>query len=194
MPVPPNINCSRCSILLTPNNRRGSKPILRTCTKCGAVKPLEEFRLRTDRPNGQRHSWCKACQAERARRNTKRWRKRNPEKWRQQSCLFRKRLMQDPVRKARFLEWSAGAHARRRARLLGAEGSFTAAQWNELVERFESKCYYCRKPGKMTRDHFIALSQGGDNNIRNIVPACKSCNSAKKDKDAIRFMAELHGW
>ena len=33
-----------------------------------------------------------------------------------------------------------------------------------------------------TRDHVIPISKGGNNTKENIVPACGSCNSKKKDK------------
>lgn len=43
------------------------------CTKCGKVKPINEFRLRNDQP-GKRHSHCKECvvkQVSERRRETK---------------------------------------------------------------------------------------------------------------------------
>lgn len=33
------------------------------CHKCGALKPLEEFNKRSDRPDGKQ-LWCRSCQAE----------------------------------------------------------------------------------------------------------------------------------
>lgn len=41
-------------------------------------------------------------------------------------------------------------------------------------------CAYCgARPERMTIDHVIPLCQGGNNEPRNLVPACVSCNSRK---------------
>lgn len=50
----------------------------------------------------------------------------------------------------------------------------------------DGRCYYC---GVQTNpfstfsiDHKIPKSRGGDNCLMNLVPACKPCNSAKRDR------------
>jgi 5-methylcytosine-specific restriction endonuclease McrA len=93
------------------------------------------------------------------------WNKNNPNK---------RRLIRKPV------------DARRRARLKGAVGLFTQAEWNNLIEVYQHRCYYCKKKTKLTVDHIIPLSKGGTNFISNIIPACIHCNSSKHNnhKDA----------
>lgn len=47
-------------------------------------------------------------------------------------------------------------------------------------------CSYCgtyEGIGKLTIDHFIPLSLGGDNSIHNLVWCCNKCNCGKRDKD-----------
>lgn len=39
-------------------------------------------------------------------------------------------------------------------------------------------------------DHVIPHSQGGSDKIENLVPACKSCNNAKRAKSVDEFIAE----
>ena len=69
------------------------------------------------------------------------------------------------------------------ARALGAEGrGLTATQWAEIMKAWGGRCAYCRKAGRMTRDHIHPLSAGGTHNPANIAPACQPCNSAKKDR------------
>ena len=45
-------------------------------------------------------------------------------------------------------------------------------------------CYYCHSavpPGGLTLDHVVPLIRGGRSTKGNCVPACKECNSRKKD-------------
>lgn len=77
---------------------------------------------------------------------------------------------------------ASAIESRRRARKAGNGGSHTAAEWREKVERLGHRCYYCGKGGKLTKDHVLALKHGGTDDIGNLVPACRSCNSSKNAK------------
>jgi hypothetical protein len=81
---------------------------------------------------------------------------------------------------------------RRRARVLGAPGSFTTAEWTLLLAK-HPRCPDCGRrwediplprgwKSAATRDHIVPLSRGGGNDITNIRPLCYSCNSRKCDK------------
>lgn len=70
-----------------------------------------------------------------------------------------------------------------RAQRLGYVVGHTHVEWLAKVQEYESCCAYClarlRKPAK---DHVIPISIGDPatvDAISNIVPSCKSCNSAK---------------
>lgn len=63
--------------------------------------------------------------------------------------------------------------------------------WIRLKARHRGKCFYCDEAGKLTLDHFIPISKGGEHRISNIVPACGKCNSRKKDKDPVKFLKEI---
>jgi len=44
-------------------------------------------------------------------------------------------------------------------------------------------CYYCGKPVSpkaLTMDHIVPISRGGKSTKGNVVTACKTCNTAKK--------------
>lgn len=71
---------------------------------------------------------------------------------------------------------------RRQARLNGAPGSHTVAEWRAKLAEHGGRCTYCGRTGRMTRDHVIPVSRGGTNDIGNIVPACLPCNSGKRDR------------
>jgi 5-methylcytosine-specific restriction endonuclease McrA len=55
----------------------------------------------------------------------------------------------------------------------------------ELRKRFAlfgDRCSYCGLADRLTVDHVLALAAGGLDEGANIVPACVSCNSGKKDR------------
>ena len=62
--------------------------------------------------------------------------------------------------------------------------TLTSNQWKQILEMFNFRCAYCGSDIKMrpTQDHVIPISKGGTHTIDNIVPACQSCNSSKKDQ------------
>ncbi|MGJ4752465.1 HNH endonuclease [Leptospira kmetyi] len=51
-------------------------------------------------------------------------------------------------------------------------------------------CHYCGRkfpPEELTMDHLIPLAKGGKSIKANLVPACKECNFAKKNKLPFEF-------
>lgn len=70
----------------------------------------------------------------------------------------------------------------RYARLIGAEGTFTLGEWEQVKRDFKYCCAHCHQNKKLTKDHIIPLSRGGTNYISNIQPLCQSCNSIKNNK------------
>lgn len=85
------------------------------------------------------------------------------------------------------------AEHRRRARELGAGGSFTAAEWRDLVRRWGGRCAYCGAPGASEADHRIPLARGGSNSIDNILPACRRCNARKHTMTENEFLIRIRG-
>jgi 5-methylcytosine-specific restriction endonuclease McrA len=103
------------------------------------------------------------------------WRRRNPE-------YVRAHREQNLVREAN-----------RRARLVGAPGAFTLAEWERLCFEHCYVCAYCGAWTTLTADHRISLLRGGTNTIDNILPACASCNSRKGTMSEEEFRRML-GW
>lgn len=79
---------------------------------------------------------------------------------------------------------------RRRARKMGAENiGVSTAEWDSIVARYGNQCAYCGKSDvKLTMDHVVPLSKGGAHVPMNLVPACRSCNSRKRDKERDVFL------
>jgi 5-methylcytosine-specific restriction endonuclease McrA len=81
---------------------------------------------------------------------------------------------------------------RYRTRKRKLPATLTAKQWTGIKRDFNNSCAYCGMTEKehirefnerLHQEHFIPLSEGGEYSHNNIIPACKSCNSSKQDKD-----------
>lgn len=75
------------------------------------------------------------------------------------------------------------------ARKRNAPGSHTLEEWNALKMAYEYTCPSCmkREPEiKLEEDHIVALIEGGSDDISNIQPLCRSCNS-RKNKKTIKY-------
>lgn len=81
-----------------------------------------------------------------------------------------------------------------RAKEKGCEvRELTLAQWDFILRLCERACAYCGKGEPengepLTQDHVIPLSQGGEHSRRNIMPACRSCNSSKCNREARQWL------
>jgi hypothetical protein len=49
-------------------------------------------------------------------------------------------------------------------------------------------CYYCGSTAKLSVDHLIPRIKGGADESDNLIWACRSCNSSKRDKDMLKWM------
>ena len=82
-------------------------------------------------------------------------------------------------------------NARRRARISASNTSFTSLEFRVLCDAYENVCVYCGEKASLGPDHIIPLAKGGNNNIENILPACRSCNCSKGMRDFEEFV-KLH--
>lgn len=72
---------------------------------------------------------------------------------------------------------------RRRAAIAGTtDAPLTAAEWLAILKANRYRCYYCKEKTKLTMDHVIPLSKGGEHRKENVVPACVPCNSRKNNR------------
>lgn len=59
-----------------------------------------------------------------------------------------------------------------------------------LLETYGDACVYCGGPAE-TWDHLIPVAAGGLTEQMNMAPACRSCNSSKKDRDLLDWAPRL---
>jgi 5-methylcytosine-specific restriction endonuclease McrA len=107
--------------------------------------------------------------AEQKRANAKAWREANPERYKQQLDKWRAKNLEKHNENAR----------KRRARLRNAKTGMVTAK--DLERLLSFPCAYCGANENITIDHVVPLARGGDHTIGNFLPACKKCNSRKRD-------------
>jgi hypothetical protein len=117
---------------------------------------------------------CLECEHERIR----------SDQYKQTSRARKQSLKGVDSRSIRYKIQCNEARRRRRAKLRKAwTQDVSAAFITELFARFEGRCAYCRKKCKQEMDHFLPVYRGGTHVESNILPACKSCNCSKRDRD-----------
>lgn len=127
-----------------------------------------------------------AANSEHVKKRKREWWAANPEKRHEYNQRFRA-LNPEKIR-----VWEKDNTYRRRALKAQAEGNFTYEEFAGLCNDLGWICFYCGcalDSETATADHMIPLSRGGANDIGNIAPACRSCNSKKHDKTVEEFAA-----
>lgn len=157
--------CKHCFLercKLRYERERGNKPRRRfgpwldgekkACSTCKSQYPatLRYFNRAKHLP-GRLSSQCKGCKKASSQRNKERWAD------------------------------SGRASVRNyRARKRGARGKHSATEILALLKAQKHRCWWCDKNlTKYHVDHRIPLSRGGDNDIRNLVISCPSCNCSR---------------
>lgn len=141
------------------------------CTKCGKVKPINEFHKKTGTKDNHQFR-CKTCLNEENREYKKIY---NP-LHREQSNQYFKEYRKNHKEKINFFSRIFNANKK------GAEGSFSLVQWKTLCNFYGNKCLRCGNSVELCMDHVIPISYGGLTEISNMQPLCHSCNGWKGNK------------
>jgi 5-methylcytosine-specific restriction endonuclease McrA len=163
---------------------------LKTCRLCQEPQPLDQFHRDKARASG-RDSRCKACK----NRYSKQWRGAHPEyfgryrsehlaefsayghRYRDRNPEYQRRWVQANPAKAKLRK----VHDNNRRK--GAEGRFSANEWDALCAKYGYRCLCCgRSDLPLTVDHICPVSKGGSNWVANLQPLCGPCNFKKHDK------------
>ncbi|WP_224771192.1 HNH endonuclease [Metabacillus idriensis] len=173
---------------------------MKTCNTCESEHPLtQEFYSQSKVNKSGFRNKCKQCEREHSRKyyqeNKAKVNKRNKEYQKnhvQDLQEYRKTYYKENhekilFQKRKYLKANRDRYVMhkqlRRAKEKQLFNTLTAEQWKTIKQTFDNKCAYCGEKRKLTKDHFIPLSKNGEYSFQNIIPACLSCNSSKKDKD-----------
>lgn len=178
-------------------------PLPRRCTACGAVKPVEAFKVDRSRPDGHGYV-CRACERatpvdipnaqdrREARARGEAW-CRDCAAWLPAANVTKQGVCREHQRQADRALYATNAdhrerrraHAMRRNRGVERVPDFAREL---MIELFEGGCAYCDQAAE-TWDHVVPVSKGGVTSPANILPSCIACNSSKRDRDLDDWLA-----
>lgn len=152
---------------------------MKTCNKCAKELPASEF--------AKNQYKCKQCDSEYylAHREEKlaqrkAWRETHLGYWRDLDPVRDKTPERRHVRDLK--------NHRRRIWAQSSGRGYTRLEWLPKLQQFRYKCYICGNDWQ-EKDHITPLSRGGSNEIENLAPICRSCNSSKCNATLEEFLA-----
>ena len=174
-------------------HRFGNNNLNRRCSVCRVVKNINDFIAHNQNFLGRGYS-CKECfrgiskryyckNKERVLERSKKWHILNKEKRKEIVARWR---TNNPEK---WIEVRKIANLNAKIKRLGLDGKISSADWESLKKKYNWTCPSCKKQEpevKLTIDHVIPVTKGGDNHVSNLQPLCKSCNSKKYNK-VIRY-------
>jgi 5-methylcytosine-specific restriction endonuclease McrA len=113
------------------------------------------------------------------------WAAKNKEKVRESTRKAVQKWTKLNPEKAR--KYAAAGAKKRYALMKCVPGNGWGTDWDKIVERWGGMCVYCQAVPADTVDHIVPVSRGGTNYRKNLVPACRSCNSSKSARDVHEF-------
>ncbi len=75
-------------------------------------------------------------------------------------------------------------------RSLNKLADFKKEDWTKILHLFNDSCAYCGTKEDISIDHIIPVSKGGTSDKNNLLPACKTCNRKKSNKDLSVFCSK----
>jgi hypothetical protein len=167
----------------------------KTCAKgdkcihlMGPMLPASEFSPKQREKDGLERD-CKECRKEYAYR----YRHRDSYDIAKAAYTRRKELVKSIGKRGLNLVRCHRYHAKKRKLL----SDLKPDEWQLALEYWRSECSYCSSPRdlwfELVQEHFIPVSGGGGYTVGNIIPACRYCNSSKRDSDPQSWVVRKFG-
>lgn len=172
----------------------------KTCKACGQSFPLDNFYKSASKCKPCHKAYATAWQKANPDRVKAHNKKRAPARWQKQKQDEEYMLKKTLYRQTRRKEYTENAARWNKANKIryqdnvrrshiksqAKDNKFYLILERELKAIYASACFFCGTRDKITIDHIIPISRGGNHSIGNLQPLCKSCNSSKKT----RFISE----
>ena len=153
--------------------------LMPVCKKCHLARCLVNQQMTAERRKAYRLKYYQQ-DPEKSRKRSREYKKNNPEKVAKLFADWRKNNPEQDKLRAN----------KRRALKESAKTFLVTAKETKRIRGLN--CFYCGGAGGCI-DHVVPLSKGGNNGIGNYLPACRSCNSSKKDKFITQWK-KVRGW
>lgn len=153
------------------------------CARCKQDLPVSHFGYDRSRSDGL-FSYCRECAYKNTRKYIKKKERYYKEYHRQYRIANRHRRKYVPYAEMTEQQKEDRRNRTRIRRARKRNQSHTVPTICELNERMSKcglKCVYCDKPYTAI-DHVHPIALGGGDDLYNLVPSCKSCNSSKNCK------------
>lgn len=157
------------------------------CKKCNSEKVLKWQKNNPEKVGIKSKKWATAHKEQRYVAGVK-WRNSNYEKMKQLIKAWADSHREK--RRASVKKWQ-DSHPEQRAlnqrnreiKKLNVGGTITIKDLAWLKDKYGDRCLCCGASGvKLTLDHVVPISKGGENSINNAQLLCGSCNSKKGTK------------
>lgn len=185
---------------------------MKICSHCNQDKVLSDFYKLKHASFGVSHI-CKDCSKIESHRNylnnqarykerAKVWVANNPEKRREIVNNYDKRNLEEKRKRGRIdsikkrildpeeerMKGRYYAHIIRSG-IKTIDCDITITQMKLIIKAAAGICVYCNKHfNRLTIDHFIPLSKGGEHRVANLIVCCQSCNSSKNDNNGYDWL------
>lgn len=192
------------AIVLHPRKPEKTPEELQVLEEQRRSKRREKNRRSYQRNIAKRHTYDRERRAKNQGERNERERQRRAKKRQEREEQLRQAREENPaffeeleqVALQRFRKGRQACDQRRRARKHGNTGPLlTRQEWDFIKHMYDNRCVYCgKKPKILTQDHIVPLVKGGQHIITNVVPACRSCNSKKRDRAPLKPVQPLLGF
>ena len=165
--------------------------MLKTCTRCGELKSLDQFHKKKRIKGDGLRSTCKSCRKIESRNYNEQNREKRTSYMREYYRDNRQAIID------RVIQWQRDnpdkVYERKLRRQIRKRGNLSEQDLQISMGRREAiandPCFYCgTTEGLFQVDHFYPLAKGGDDRWSNLVHSCKPCNLSKSARCGTVFM------